>query len=106
MSETPPIWLPISEAPRDRTTVEALVPLKQGGFVQGRAYFEPDAFEGTWWWCDGPAYDYHADSIDECNHGNPAYFLRGSEGERMSSIACIDQMMARLRSPNREGRGL
>lgn len=93
------LWSPMSTAPQDRTTIEALVPLKDGGFVQGRVYFEAEAYDGSWWWVEGPAYDYHADAIDECNHGNPGYWLEGSEGEQMSSIAFIDQTMARLRNP-------
>lgn len=68
-------WRPITLAPRDRTLIDVLVPSRDGGFIQGRAYFDPSAYDGSWWWEGTSVADYFSDPISECNHGDPVAFL-------------------------------
>jgi hypothetical protein len=67
-------WKPIAGAPLDATMVEVLVPTRDGGFIEGRARFEPQAYDGTWWWEDTQPGDYACDNIAEINHGDPLYW--------------------------------
>lgn len=71
----PAYWLPMELAPRDRTLVAVLVPMGEGGSIQGRAWFDPWAYEGSWWWEGTSIDDYHSDPIAECNHGDPIAFM-------------------------------
>ena len=70
----PAYWLPMELAPRDATLVAVLVPMGEGGFIQGRAYFDPAAYGGTWWWEGTSFAEYHDSPIDEINHGDPVAF--------------------------------
>lgn len=83
-------WEPIASAPRDRRIIRVLVPLKDGGFIEGAAYFDPDAYDGTWWWDGTSNADYFTDPISECNHGDPLYWLPDSDtGEQASSLGIM-----------------
>lgn len=70
----PAYWLPMELAPLDGRLVAVLVPMGEGGFIQGRAYFDAKAYDGTWWWEGTSMDDYGCDPIEECNHGNPVAF--------------------------------
>jgi hypothetical protein len=67
-------WHPIATAPRDGTMLEVLVPNAAGGLMEGRAYFDQAAYDGSWWWEDTAMADYVHDPIEECNHGAPVYW--------------------------------
>lgn len=70
----PAYWLPMELAPRDATLVAVLVPMSEGGFIQGRAYFDLVAYGGSWWWEGTSFTEYHDSPIDEINHGDPVAF--------------------------------
>lgn len=70
----PAYWLPMELAPRDGRLIAVLVPMGEGGFIQGRAYYDAAAYGGSWWWEGTAMSDYTADPIDECNHGDPVAF--------------------------------
>lgn len=85
-------WEPIASAPRDRQIIRVLVPLKEGGFIEGAAYFDPDAYDGTWWWDGTSNSDYFTDPISECNHGDPLYWLPDSNtGVQASSLGIMTE---------------
>jgi hypothetical protein len=67
-------WMPIADAPRDGTLLQVLVPSAAGGFIEGAAYFDAVAYDGSWWWEGMKFGDYAADPISECNHGDPLYW--------------------------------
>ncbi len=71
----PLYWLPIAQAPRDGSLVAVLVPSANGGFIQGRAWFDADIYGGSWWWEGTSAADYFSLSISECNHADPVAFM-------------------------------
>ena len=67
-----------------------LVAVTGGGrpAVVGEAYFNPTAYDGTWWWAGTDFADYHSSPIDEIMHGVvthwmplPAAPLKEGEGE-------------------------
>ena len=40
----PIYWLPMALAPLDGRLMSVLVPMTEGGFIQGNAYYDPVAF--------------------------------------------------------------
>lgn len=68
-------WLPVDQAPRDGRLVAVLVPTREGGFIQGQAYYDAASYGGSWWWEGTSAADYFSDPISECNHGDPVAFM-------------------------------
>lgn len=67
-------WRAMADAPRDGTLIEVLVPNAAGGLIEGRAYFDAAAHDGTWWWEDTALANYVDSSIDDGNHGTPLYW--------------------------------
>lgn len=43
--------------------------------VVGEAWFDPDAYRGTWWWANLSQGDYHASPIIEMQHGVPTHWM-------------------------------
>ncbi|PTQ65945.1 hypothetical protein C8J45_101809 [Sphingomonas sp. PP-CE-3G-477] len=42
--------------------------------VVGEAYFDPEAYDGTWWWAGSRKDDYHESPIEEMQHGKVTHF--------------------------------
>ncbi|WP_448208140.1 DUF551 domain-containing protein [Azospirillum sp. sgz302134] len=67
-------WQKIDTAPRDKTSVIVAVPSRDGGHIVGEAYFDPKAYDGSWWWAGTSLDAYHHDPIEECNFGPPTHW--------------------------------
>ena len=55
-----------------------IVCVSDGGLhdpVVGEAWFDPDAYGGTWWWANMSQGDYHASPIDELQHGTVTHWI-------------------------------
>lgn len=54
-----------------------LVAVTGGGkpSVVGEAYFDPEAYDGTWWWAGTALADYHSSPVDEIMHGKVSHFM-------------------------------
>jgi hypothetical protein len=65
-------WKKIETAPKDKTSVLVAVARDSGEWIVGEAYFDPEAYDGSWWWANEADGDYYDDPISE--RGNPPSF--------------------------------
>lgn len=69
-------WQPIEQfagsGPSDSVIVAVICDGREP--VVGEAYFDPEAYEGTWWWAGTSRGEYHDSPIEECNFGRVAFF--------------------------------
>lgn len=56
---------------RKASTIIVAVPSKRGAPIVGEAYFDPDAYGGTWWWGNTSAQDWGSSCIEDGNDGRP-----------------------------------
>lgn len=65
-------WRPIGTAPMDRTSIIVAVPSQaRGELIVSGAYFNPEAYGGTWWWNGSSEEDGYSSPIEEMNDGPP-----------------------------------
>ncbi len=69
-------WRPIKtfsgEGQKDSVIVAVICDDREP--VIGEAYWNPEAYGGTWWWAGTSYGDYHADPIEDCNFGRVAFW--------------------------------
>lgn len=69
-------WQPIETAPKDRSPIVIAVPTKdRDDFIVGEAYFDPEHYDGEWWWAGTGHGDYHGGPISEINHHMPTHWM-------------------------------
>ena len=69
-------WLPIGRFAGSGPANSVIVAVLCDGRapVIGEAYFDPEAYGGTWWWAGTAHDDYYDSPIEEWNFGRVAFF--------------------------------
>ena len=68
-------WQPMGTAPRDRTEVIIACPCATapGQYIVSAAYFDPDAYGGTWWWSGTRMGEWGDSPVEDINE-MPAFW--------------------------------